>query len=269
MAKLTIVTGNDPDALLRDACAAFCDAGANTFPILALRQGGLRDAVYQMVAAGGAAGWLGNPILVFTELTALIAGELAPLDNFERRALVQRAIRGQTSLDILKPAVHTRGFIDAIDRLFGDLVAGEVNASKFRSALATLGSPTWEAGRNEELVALYESYQNALSEVPAKGGIARSDGRDTAARAADAVLHDPDRVRGRLRRPFENGSVPRSLYIYGEQDQYAEGNVSGFVEVLSEHVGENAEIIVIEGSDHGFTGHEEELGQRMAGWIEA
>ena len=61
----------------------------------------------------------------------------------------------------------------------------------------------------------------------------------------------------------------RSLYIYGEEDQYAEGNVAGFMEVLSKQIGDNAEIAVIEGSDHGFTGHEEELGKLMAEWIEA
>ncbi len=61
----------------------------------------------------------------------------------------------------------------------------------------------------------------------------------------------------------------RSLYIYGEEDEYAEGNVSGFVETLSQHVGDDAEIIVLKGSDHGFTGHEEELGKLMADWMEA
>ena len=60
----------------------------------------------------------------------------------------------------------------------------------------------------------------------------------------------------------------RSLYIYGEQDQYAEGNVAGFMETLSKHVGDNAEIIVLEGSDHGFTGYEEELGKLMGEWME-
>ena len=49
---------------------------------------------------------------------------------------------------------------------------------------------------------------------------------------------------------------------------HEEGNVAGFVETLSKHVGESAEIIVLEGSDHGFTGYEEELGKLMAEWME-
>ena len=60
----------------------------------------------------------------------------------------------------------------------------------------------------------------------------------------------------------------RSLYIYGAEDQYAEGNVSGFVEVLSRQVSDRAEIVVLAGSDHGFTGQEAELGKLMADWMD-
>lgn len=60
----------------------------------------------------------------------------------------------------------------------------------------------------------------------------------------------------------------RSLYIYGAEDQYAEGNVSGFVEVLAQQVSDRAEIVVLAGADHGFTGHEADLGKLMAEWIE-
>lgn len=61
----------------------------------------------------------------------------------------------------------------------------------------------------------------------------------------------------------------RSLYIYGQLDEYAKGNVAAFAECLSQYVGEKSEIVVLEGADHGFTGHEHELGRLIVEWMDA
>ena len=58
-----------------------------------------------------------------------------------------------------------------------------------------------------------------------------------------------------------------SLYVYGERDEYCFGEVPRCVAVLSQHVNERAEVVVMRDADHGFSGREEELGALMADWI--
>ena len=38
--------------------------------------------------------------------------------------------------------------------------------------------------------------------------------------------------------------------------------------ILAEHVGPNAEIVVMEDADHSFTGREQELGERIAWFLD-
>ena len=59
-----------------------------------------------------------------------------------------------------------------------------------------------------------------------------------------------------------------SLYIYGDRDEYCFGDVPRCVAILSEHVNDRAELIVMRDADHGFSGREEELGTLIAEWIE-
>jgi pimeloyl-ACP methyl ester carboxylesterase len=58
-----------------------------------------------------------------------------------------------------------------------------------------------------------------------------------------------------------------SLYIYGDRDEFSYGDVPRCVAILAGNVGPNAEIVVMEDADHGFTGREEELGRLIAEWL--
>jgi pimeloyl-ACP methyl ester carboxylesterase len=53
-----------------------------------------------------------------------------------------------------------------------------------------------------------------------------------------------------------------SLYIYGDSDEYAPD-----VAALAENVGANAEIVVLEDTDHGFTGRESEVARLISEWL--
>src|SRR4051812_39809916 len=89
--RLVLLHSGDPDALLAHAAAPFCVRGrpVGRLPLLAVRQGGIRDQIQDRAARAGCAGWLGSPVAVFAELPTLIAGELAPLDAFERRVILE------------------------------------------------------------------------------------------------------------------------------------------------------------------------------------
>jgi pimeloyl-ACP methyl ester carboxylesterase len=58
-----------------------------------------------------------------------------------------------------------------------------------------------------------------------------------------------------------------SLYIYGDGDEYCFGDVPRCMSILSEHVSDRAELVVIRDADHGFSGREEELGALIAEWV--
>ena len=58
-----------------------------------------------------------------------------------------------------------------------------------------------------------------------------------------------------------------SLYIYGDRDEFCYDDVAGCVRVLSETVGANAEIVVMEDANHGFSGKERELGSLIGEWL--
>ena len=71
------------------------------------------------------------------------------------------------------------------------------------------------------------------------------------------------------RRPFRfiRGIRKPSLYIYGDGDEYCFGDVPRCVAILSKHVNDRAELLVMRDADHGFSGREEELGTVIAEWI--
>ena len=68
------------------------------------------------------------------------------------------------------------------------------------------------------------------------------------------VFAPPWRQIKRIRKP--------SLYIYGDSDEYAPD-----LAALAEQVGPNAEIVVLEDADHGFTGREGEVGRLIGDWL--
>ncbi len=59
-----------------------------------------------------------------------------------------------------------------------------------------------------------------------------------------------------------------SLYVYGDRDEFSYDDVPRCVSILSENVGANAEIVVMEDADHGFTGRENELGELIAWFLD-
>jgi pimeloyl-ACP methyl ester carboxylesterase len=59
-----------------------------------------------------------------------------------------------------------------------------------------------------------------------------------------------------------------SLYVYGDRDEFSFGDVPRCVSILADHVGPNAEIVVMEDADHGFTGREKELGELIAWFLD-
>ncbi|HUH13316.1 MAG TPA: hypothetical protein VMK65_09410, partial [Longimicrobiales bacterium] len=124
MTPLLLFHAPDAEALLRHAAAPLLAARADEpAPLLAVRQGGIRDDVLALAAEAGCAGWLGEPLVVFRELLALLAGEVEPLTSFEREALLRRVLRAQR-LDGLRELRDVRGFLVAVDDLLGDLHAG-------------------------------------------------------------------------------------------------------------------------------------------------
>jgi pimeloyl-ACP methyl ester carboxylesterase len=68
------------------------------------------------------------------------------------------------------------------------------------------------------------------------------------------VFAPPWRQIKRIRKP--------SLYIYGDRDEYAPD-----VAALAENVGPNAEIVVLEDTDHGFTDRESEVARLISDWL--
>lgn len=59
-----------------------------------------------------------------------------------------------------------------------------------------------------------------------------------------------------------------SLYVYGDRDEFSFDDVPRCVSILAENVGANAEIVVMEDTDHGFSGREEELGDLIAWFLD-
>ena len=219
MSRLILVTGDDPHALLRAAAAPFCVSGRvnEPLPILALRQGGLRDAVYELAAKSGCLGWLGDPVLVFAELGEKFAGDLAPLDALERETLIDR-ILGETRLTTLGAPSLRATLVSRLDRLFGDLAAEGVGPNALSKALAVAARDDWSRGRNADIQAVYQRYIAAIGALPAVAGAPRTEGRDGLAHAARAIRESPERVELRLMRPLSGGQSARSVHIYGLAD---------------------------------------------------
>ncbi|HVE71563.1 MAG TPA: alpha/beta hydrolase [Thermoanaerobaculia bacterium] len=59
-----------------------------------------------------------------------------------------------------------------------------------------------------------------------------------------------------------------TLILYGENDEYCYGDVRRCVEILAEVAGPKTELAIMGGADHGFGGHEEELGRVIVDWME-
>ncbi|MGH7631673.1 MAG: hypothetical protein ACREOF_20245, partial [Gemmatimonadales bacterium] len=198
LAKLHVLVNGDPAKLLEGAAEAFLQAprppaAGSAWPpyLLVLRQGGLRDDLLELAAAGGVPGWFDPPVCVFHELPAWLgASELRPLGDFERAALLGSIIRAGAG-----PTFRDResDFLGAVEQLFGELRSETVTPDAYAAAVASLGKrEQFEKDRDAELVSLYTAYVGELERL------GRRDGRDMLADAATAVRASPTGLAERL-----------------------------------------------------------------------
>lgn len=224
-----LVIAHDPLLLLERAADAFLAPPRTTrdapFPsppyLLALRQGGLRDDLIRLAAERGLPGWLDPPLCTFQELPEWLGtGGREPCDDVER-ALILGGVLRQVSGGVFGRLRRPEAFIDALDRLFGDLIAEGVTPDGFARALeGRAGRDEFERQRDAELARIYREYLARLDHpVPGDSGSgggsggsgSRRDGRDRWLDCARAVAADPEGLAKRL-------GGRRELRLFGLQD---------------------------------------------------
>ncbi|MDB4909074.1 MAG: hypothetical protein JWO05_3858 [Gemmatimonadetes bacterium] len=214
MARLEMITATDPAVLLRHAASGFLvpmkASDENPFPtipyLLAVRQGGLRDDVYSLATAAGSKGWFDLPLCIFHELhDRLGAPSRTVLGDRERLVMLHAAIRSAGS-NVFAKLDRPEDFLEAVDRLFGELVSEDVSPERFSSALASRADrDNFEQLRDDDLSRSYAAYRAALAQHDIGDG---RDGWLHAARAIDAGTADLSTMhRGH-----------RELRIFGLQD---------------------------------------------------
>lgn len=195
MAFLKLLLSHDPGRLLTSAAGGFLTTSrrreAEPFRsppyLLALRQGGLRDDLLALAAKSGVRGWFDPPICLFAELPEWLGRTTAePCGDYERLVLLSRALR-EAAPRVFARLARPEAFVDALDRLFGELVAEGVAAEDLRTALeARNDRDAFEIGRDADLAACYAFYRQKLD---AEG---RRDGRDALVDCARALAAAPD-----------------------------------------------------------------------------
>src|SRR5690606_34629036 len=191
------------------APVAFAD-DVDPFPsppyLLALRQGGIRDDLLSLAARRGVPGWFDPPLCTFDELPAWLgATDRTPLGDFERLVLLSNILRW-TAGEVFGRVRRPDEFLDALDRLFGELCAEDVTPDELEHACAKrTDRDTFEQLRDAELARAYRQYCQALQDKN------RRDGRDTRADCARAIRENPDALADRLR-------GRREVRIFGLQD---------------------------------------------------
>lgn len=194
MPKIDLVLGRDPRALLEHAAEGFLaprrGSAGDPFPspayLLALRQGGLRDDLIALAAGRGLPGWFDPPLCVFGELPEWLGRtERTPCGDFARAALLADVLRRSAGKVFGRPG-RVEHFLDAVERLFGELAGEDVAADAFRAAHGTLkGRDAFEEARDTELADAYALYLAELERGKLR------DGRDTLADCARAIAADP------------------------------------------------------------------------------
>lgn len=214
MPSLRVHHAVDPTLLLERASDGFLDPPTSTaedpFPspryLLALRQGGLRDDLIELAATRGCPGWFDPPLCVFHELPEWLGHTtLRPVGDFERLALVDACIRRNAG-EVFGRVRRADEYVDAVDRLFGELVSEGVTPSDYSAALDRCADrDDFERRRDAELVSSYRAYVDQLAADQ------RRDGRDALLDCAHAVRTDPSAVGERL-------GGRREIRILGLQD---------------------------------------------------
>lgn len=190
MARLRVVIAHDPVLLLRRAADEFLVRRRATpsepFPtvpcLLALRQGGLRDDLLGMAAEAGLPGWFDPPLCIFHELPRWLgAPERDVIGEYERFVLVGRILRREEG-GVFARLARPDDFADAVDALFGELLAEGVPPAQLERALAARGrGDDFERRRDAELARAYAAYVAELARI------GKGDGRDEWAHCAAAI----------------------------------------------------------------------------------
>lgn len=83
------------------------------------------------------------------------------------------------------------------------------------------------------------------------------------------ALNDVKLGRKLLFRHLRNLSRP-VLFVYGDEDEYLYGDPSGCVSMLARNIGERqpADLVMLQGADHGFSGFEADLAETICSWLE-
>jgi hypothetical protein len=201
MADLTLYLAHSPTILLTHAAHGFLEpppATAKTpFPspdyLLVLRQGAVRDDLIRLAAARGVRGWFDPPLAILHELPRWLGStERQPCGEFERVVLLSAALR-RSATQIFARLRRSEDYVDAVDRLFGELIAEGVTPNGLQDGLdRNTSRDDFERQKHRELVAAYRDYVEALDSA------GRRDGRDTWADCAAAVSSDPAKLAAML-----------------------------------------------------------------------
>ena len=253
MARLGLIRSHDPRALLEAAASGFLvrprsgeglsfdpeDESAGTrvrrpgvrpasgessspFPspdyLLVLRQGGLRDDLIHLAADRGVPGWFDPPLCLFQQLPEWLGQtDRRPCGDYERVVLLSRLLH-ESSSGVFGRLSRPDAFVDALDRLFGELVAEGVEPADFAAALeARPDRGSFELDRDAELASFYHAYHETLRSgwpIPAAAShdpVERRDGRDRLIDCALAVRSDTAALAKRL-------GGRRQIRIFGLQD---------------------------------------------------
>jgi RecB family exonuclease len=214
MATLSLHTASNPRVLLEAAAEPFLaparPTAENPFPtppcLLALRQGGLRDDLIAMARSRGVRGWFDPPLILFADLPSLLVGERrAHCGDFERVVLLADVLRCSPD-GVLAGAANGERFVDAVDRLLGDLVSGGVDADALELALQQMPDrDPLRVRRDADIASAHRIYLTRLSQA------GMQDARRRLLDAAHAVLHDSGGIARRLQ-------GRRELRLLGLQD---------------------------------------------------
>lgn len=217
---IELVIARDPRVLLERAADALLGAvphGAGPLVssspfLLALRQGGLRDDLIRLAAERGIPGWIDPPFCTFAELPDRLGRtDLLPCDDFERAVIIGGVLR-QFGGEVFGRLQRPEDFIDAVDRLFGELIVEGVTPDELSRAFERRRRrDAFERERDGELAVLYREYVARLAQPDPTSGARRRDGRDTWLDCARAVAADPAALARRL-------AGRRELRLVGLQD---------------------------------------------------
>lgn len=199
MGRLSMVVHSDPAVLLSEAARDFlvqprtpAERWGSPGHLLVLRQGGLRDDLFELAQSRGVVGWLDPPLCLFHDLSSWLGATThRPLGDFERAALLEHLLRSVGG-DVFREREGV--FLAAVDRLFGELTAEGVSPDEYEAVVVAGESlrESFERNRDLTLARVYRAYVTALAEA------GRRDGRDTLVDVAAAVAQSPEMLEQRL-----------------------------------------------------------------------